>query len=174
MPLKSTVNFVSLRTSQFELLQQQLQKNDCIKALETAETLINQPLANVQRALVLKLQGDASRGAGDMDTAWCLWLESLMLRFSPQLAFVMLESITLPAFKESTQKEWFMIFCMLVDQGYEVLLLRFLSTWIEQWPLQQQRQQFFELVNQNISYIVDRDGSFNLLLLRLQQISGVH
>lgn len=174
MPLKSTVNFDSLRTSQFELLQQQLQKNDYQKALETAETLTNQPLANVQRALVLKLQGDARRGAGDMDTAWSLWLESLILRFSPQLAFVMLETITLPAFKESTQKEWFMIFCMLVDQGYEVLLLRFLSTWIEQWPLQQQRQQFFELVNQNISYIEDREGSFNRLLLRIQKISGVH
>ena len=67
-----------------------------------------------------------------------------------------------------------MIFCMLVDQGYEVLLLRFLSAWIEQWPLQQQRQQFFELFNQNISYIEDREGSFNSLLLRIQNISGVH
>ncbi len=174
MPLKSTVNFVSLRTSQFELLQQQLQKNDCIKALETAEALIIQPLANVQRALTLKLQGDVSRGAGDMDKAWCLWQESLMLRFSPQLGFVMLESITLPALTESRRKDWCLIFCMLVEQGYEVLLFRFLSAWIEQWPLQQQRQQFFELVNQNISHIVDRDGSFNLLWVRLQRISGVH
>jgi len=174
VPLKSTVNFVSLRTSQFELLQQQLQKNDCIKALETAEALIIQPLANVQRALILKLQGDVSRGAGDMDKAWCLWQESLMLRFSPQLGFVMLESITLPALTESRRKDWCLIFCMLVEQGYEVLLFRFLSAWIEQWPLQQQRQQFFELVNQNISHIVDRDGSFNLLWVRLQRISGVH
>jgi len=174
VPLKSTVNFVSLRTSQFELLQQQLQKNACIKALETAEALTNQPLANVQRALILKLQGDVSRGAGDMDKAWCLWQESLMLRFSPQLGFVMLESITLPALTESRRKDWCLIFCMLVEQGYEVLLFRFLSAWIEQWPLQQQRQQFFELVNQNISHIVDRDGSFNLLWVRLQRISGVH
>ena len=127
--------------SQFDALQQVLQAGDAPGAEAAALALNKQALAPTQRALVLQLQAEALRRQGERDQALQLGLQSLQLRFSPQLALQCLELLLLPAIQWQQRSTWLGLMRQLVQQQHGPALLRQLRWLLSQYPLDQQRRE---------------------------------
>lgn len=126
---------------QFDALQQLLQAGDASEVEAVAIALNKQVLAPTQRALVLQLQAEALRRQGERDQALQLGLQSLMLRFSPQLTLQCLELLLLPAMQWQQRSTWLGLMRQLVQQQHGPALLRQLRWLLNQYPLDQQRRE---------------------------------
>lgn len=127
--------------AQFDALQQLLQAGDASEVEVAAIALNKQVLAPTQRALVLQLQAEALRRQGERDQALQLGLQSLTLRFSPQLALQCLELLLLPAIQWQQRSTWLGLMRQLVQRQHGPALLRQLRWLLSQYPLDQQRRE---------------------------------
>ena len=90
---------------------------------------------------MLQLQAEAPRRQGERDQALQLGLQSLQLRFSPQLALQCLELLLLPAIQWQQRSTWLGLMRQLVQQQHGPALLRQLRWLLSQYPLDQQRRE---------------------------------
>ncbi len=168
-----SVNATAERLQQFQALQEQLAQGDRATAAVTARTLLTDALQPLQRALVLQLQGELLRAEGDRGAAQRVWMQSLGLRFSPQVAFALAELSLLPAVRWQEQPQWQWLIRQLLECGYGAELLRWLLHVLEQYPLDQQRQQLLEALEREHQPLLERDAGFRRRWQRLRRCAGL-
>ena len=146
--MPASTNPAAMQMSQFDALQQLLQAGDAAGAEAAALALNKQALAPTQRALVLQLQAEALRRQGERNQALQLGLQSLPLRFSPQLALQCLELLLLPAIQWQQRSTWLSLMRQLVQQQHGPALLRQLRWLLSQYPLDQQRRELIAALDE--------------------------
>ncbi len=116
---------------QFQALQELIRAGDASGAATATANLRNAPLTAQQRALVLELQGDLR--------------QSLELRFAPHLALQRLEE----SLVAQEQQPWLHWIRQLIESGYQRALLRTLASVLQRYPLDQQRRELLETLEQD-------------------------
>lgn len=139
----------AVQYTQFQTLQQQVRQREPVAAVLTARALLTSSLEPLQRALVLQLQGEALRAQGERAAAERVWSQSLALRFSPQVAFGLAELSLLPVVRWGDQQRWLPLLGQLLQHGDGSDLLRWLLHVLAEYPLQQQRQQLLDALEQH-------------------------
>lgn len=136
---------------QFQTFQELIRRGDDNAAAEAGSALEKQQLSPLQRALVLQLQGDLAQAHGEPEAARRCWRNSLQLRFAPELALRLVEQALHPAMERSQRNEWLGLMQTLMNHGCEPQLLRTLERILKDYPLNQQRLELLEMVQQQPS-----------------------
>jgi hypothetical protein len=141
---------------QFRTLQDHLLKGDKDSVEACAAQLLNTDLSATQQALVLQLQGQRQR--------------SLALRFSPQLALRELERFLLPQPLFEHRAQWLSLMQQLVRHGHGPALLRLLARTASRYPLEQQRCDLVQMINEHDGFQLAKHPELRPLWLRQQRL----
>jgi hypothetical protein len=155
---------------QFQALQQHLQQGDLHEARGVAEQLRAQSLNATQSALVLHLQSLVERQLGERDLAWQLGLQSLEQAYSPGRALSYLELVLLPVVRWPLRAQWLRLMQGVVRAGLGPQLLRQLAHILKTYPLDQQRQELLQAIDQHDGLLQAEVPQLTALWLRLQQV----
>lgn len=141
---------------QFRALQDHLQKGEQEAVEACATQLLNTGLTATQQALVLQLQGQRQR--------------SLALRFSPQQALRELEGFLLPQPLVEHRAQWLSLMQQLVGHGHGPALLRLLARTASRYPLEQQRHDLIQIINDHDGLLLAQHPELRALWLRQQRL----